>query len=121
MPWAAAPAPAWQSTASSRPDRPRDALADDGADVLDQLDAVVADDAGEVDALGTGGLDPLTDRLVARGLRVPRLEALDVDVDLVRPRPERVGDTFPERLVVVEDVDALLFFALSRSAANGPW
>ena len=68
----------------------------------------------EVDGLGTGGLDPLTDRLVARRLRVPGLEALDVDVELVRPRPERVGDTLPERLVVVEDVDARLLQLLEQ-------
>src|SRR5204862_646785 len=69
------------------------------------LGAVVADDSAEVDGLRPGPLDALTDCLVARGLRVPRLEAEDLDAQLFRPELETVGDTFPEGLVVVKDVD----------------
>src|SRR5439155_14919554 len=56
-----------------------DARAEPGAEVLDQLAAVLADQAAEEYAGGTGLLDLHGDRLVARGLPVPGREARDRD------------------------------------------
>ena len=51
--------------------------------------------------------DLLADRLVARRLRVPGHEAEDFETASLGPRLERLGDAFPERLVVMNDEDRL--------------
>src|SRR5207302_6240427 len=55
-----------------------------GTKVLHQLRAVVADNAAEEDGLRAGRLDEVRKRLVARLLRVPALEADDLDAELLR-------------------------------------
>src|SRR5207249_1225829 len=74
---------------------------------LDQLAAVVADDAAQEDALGAGGLDRGCDRLVARRARVPTLGPLDLDPELLRRAREEIRDALAVRLLVGQDVDGL--------------
>jgi len=53
-------------------------------------------------------LDAVADRLVARGLRIPGLEAEHLDAFLLRPELERLGDALSEGLVVVEMYTSLI-------------
>src|SRR5581483_10784406 len=53
----------------------------DGLDVLHQLRAVVARDAAEEHGRRPGRLDRVRERLVARLLRVPALEADDAEAE----------------------------------------
>src|SRR5207247_7739065 len=52
-------------------------------------------------------LDAVRDRLVARRFRVPWLEAEHLDPGPFGLLPERFGNTLPEGLVVMQDVDIL--------------
>ena len=75
--------------------------------VLDHLGAVLVDEPSEEDRVGVRALDLLHDRLVARGLRIPGLEAGDLDPDMLRGLARRRRDAEAVGLLVVEDVDAL--------------
>ena len=86
-------------------------------EVLDQLAAVVADDAAEEDRVRPGLLDLVRERLVARLPSVPALEAADGrDAELLRVVHEQGRDAEAVRLLVGEDVDLLGLERLSRTA-----
>src|SRR4051812_13966639 len=77
----------------------------DRLEVLHQLRAVVADDAAEEHCLRPGRLDQVRERLVAGLLRIPALEADDVDPELLRRVLVRRRDAEAVRLLVVQHVD----------------
>src|SRR5262245_17250347 len=76
-------------------------------EVLDQLCTVVADDSAEEDPVRAGRLDRVRERLVARLLRIPALEARHRQAELIRRTAERRRDAEAVRLLVVEDEDLL--------------
>src|SRR5438552_3246431 len=80
----------------------------DGADVLHQLRAVVAGDPAEEHDVRARGLDRVRKRLVAGLLRVPALEAHDLEAELRSSLAVRRGDAEAVRLLVVENEDLLL-------------
>ena len=83
--------------------------------VLDHLGAVLVDQAAEEDGVRPGRLDLLEQRLVARRLRIPRLEADDLDVEELGRLAGRGRDAEAVGLLVVQDVhlrDALILHEL---------
>src|SRR5919108_3171222 len=86
----------------------REALAEGPAQVLDQLAAVLALEAAEVDDVGARLLHLVRERLVARRLRIPGGEAGDLQAELLRRVPEVRRDAEAVGLLVVEDEDALV-------------
>ena len=80
--------------------------AEHGDLVLDHLGAVLVDQAAEEDRVGVGAADLPEERLVARRLRIPGLEAGDLDPDGLRGVPEVRRDAEAVGLLVVQDVDA---------------
>ena len=75
--------------------------------VLDQLGAVLADQAADEDGVGPGRLDLLVERLIRRCLRVVRVETGDLDPERLRRVLEVRRDAEAVRLLVVEDEDVL--------------
>src|SRR4029453_6342276 len=71
------------------------------------LHAVVADDSAKVDGVRVRRRDPLAQCLVAGRLRVPRVEAEDLDAFLLCLDSKGIRDAFSKRLVVMDDVDGL--------------
>ncbi len=80
--------------------------AEDGDLVLDHLRAVLVDETAEEDGVRIGLADLAEERLVAGGLRIPGLEACDLDPDGLRGVAEVRRDAEAVGLLVVEDVDA---------------
>ena len=74
--------------------------------VLDHLGAVLVDQAAEEDRVGPRRLDLLEQRLVGRRLRVPGLEARDLDAERLGRLLEVRRDAEAVGLLVVQDVDA---------------
>src|SRR5919201_2380458 len=85
----------------------REGLAERPAQVLDQLAAVLALEAAEVDDVGAGLLHLVRECLVARRLRIPRREARDLQAELLGRVPEVRRDAEAVGLLVVEDEDAV--------------
>ena len=69
--------------------------------------APFADQAAEEDRVSVGAADLAEQGLVARRLRIPRLEAGDLDPDRLRGVAQVRRDAEAVRLLVVQDVDAL--------------
>src|SRR5207248_8368301 len=82
----------------------RDARAEPGPQILDQLAAVLADQAAEEDRVRPGLLDLVGKRLVRRGLRIPGREAGRREADARQDVLEVACDALAVRLLVVEDV-----------------
>ena len=97
-----------------------DAVAETGAQVLDQLAAVLALEAAEEHGPSALVLDLRRDVLVARGLRVPGLVADDLETELLRRVPEGSGDTCAVRFLVVEDIDLRCRSGLRRRRSTAP-
>ena len=70
-------------------------------------------------ASAPGLLDRVRERLVARLLRVPALEAGDLDAELLRRVLERRRDAEAVRLLVVQDVDLLEPMVFANCASAG--
>src|SRR5437870_7542021 len=88
-------------------DDDREVRTEDGAEVLDHLAALEADVAAQEDAVRAGLLDRSRERLEARAVDVPRLEAGDLDAELRRVGLEQRGDARAVRRLVGQDVDLL--------------
>ena len=73
--------------------------------VLDHLGAVLVDQPAEEDRVRPARLDLPEQRLVARRLRVPRLEADDLDAEMLRGLPRGRRDAEAVGLLVVQDVE----------------
>src|ERR671931_1661137 len=86
----------------------RERAAERPAQVLDQLAAVLALEAAEVDDVGARLLHLVRERLVARRLRIPGGEAGDLQAELLGRVPEVGRDAEAVGLLVVEDEDALV-------------
>src|SRR5581483_9385291 len=87
--------------------------------VLHQLRAVVARDAAREHSLCTGLLDQVAERLVAGLLRVPALEAHDLDAELLRGVLVRRRNAEAVRLLVVQDVHLLVAERLRPHRVSG--